>query len=259
MSYSEYDGECGPNFVYPNPEDAMRPYVHDPSRYSGFQNERDDEDNERATAHYSTDAAGHHESFFIPSSRQPTDPFGFGSEESDTEEEEEVEQEAALEAHLGTEAESETKPNATLGGFTVASIAKKMKTIDLNNETQVGNLIRKMLTESEYNSLIFSEVDQQEILSPLPKNQRSIDTMAMDQDMIDSIQRYKELVSRTLDNLMTFMLAIGSRHDCPSESSGWLLALVSNAEAKSRQHLVSILTHPSAQPLHLQYRMGQPR
>ncbi|KAL3606657.1 hypothetical protein FPOAC2_01617 [Fusarium poae] len=83
--------------------------------------------------------------------------------------------------------------------------------------------------------------------------------MANDKDMKDCVQRYKRLVSETLDNLIILMLAIGSRHGCLAKSRGWLLGFVSNDEARSRQRLVDILTHPSAVPLYLQYRLGQPQ
>ncbi|OBS27529.1 hypothetical protein FPOA_01471 [Fusarium poae] len=105
----------------------MKRYVYDASRCSVFQDESDD-DNERATAYYSTDAARHHES----SVRQPTDSLGLGSDNY-AEEEEDLGLEAALKSHLGTEAEaeSETKPGPTFDNFNVASIAKKMESIGL--------------------------------------------------------------------------------------------------------------------------------
>ncbi|KAJ4261460.1 hypothetical protein NW762_006885 [Fusarium torreyae] len=164
------------------------------------------------------------------------------------------------ETEMVEEAQAEAKADttdATLGNFDVAQISRKMAEIDLNDELDIQNRMEAAMSSVERQTMAITQEQLDELLSRLPVNSEALGVMNSDSVIGESVDRYQGWYAEIIDNFVKFALATGLRHQCPSAMRGWFLLLVSNAKRDSRERLWKAFTHPSAQPLHIQYLLGQ--
>ncbi|KAM5342939.1 hypothetical protein ACJ41O_013905 [Fusarium nematophilum] len=132
-----------------------------------------------------------------------------------------------------------------------------MSGIDMDDANGVERRIAAALSPSVRKKLTLTAQDETDILSSLPSNAYTVAAINNDPVMRHHVEAHRERYRILIKRQAQLMLAFRSQHKCPSPMKGWFLFFVANAATKSRERLLRLLTHPSVQPLFLQFVLGQ--
>ncbi|KAM0559489.1 hypothetical protein ACHAPJ_004519 [Fusarium lateritium] len=153
--------------------------------------------------------------------------------------------------------ESNTGAEILFKNFDIRQYLDRANAIDLEDTASVRNLMESSLSGRELESLRFSRQDEEALERTLPSNDAATELVQSNRDMDTSVNKHRGRYQTLIDNHVKFMLAIGEREKLPKAMRGWFLLVVANAKKRYRERLRRMLTHPSVQPLAIQYILGQ--
>ncbi|KAF4944460.1 hypothetical protein FSARC_14671 [Fusarium sarcochroum] len=171
-----------------------------------------------------------------------------GSEDSDSDADEDLDDD---EIEIGTE------EHTVFRNFKTQHYLDKMHLFDLNDDLEVANSVKDGVTDHEVKCMRLTQQDEDSFKKNLPDNAAALAQADSKESIARCVKKHHERYRNLIDNLVRFMLAIGKQTRLPRAMRGWFVFLMANATEPYRERLVRMLTHPSVQPLSVQYVLGQ--